>query len=60
MEDDFLGEPLDRVAESIATSSGRAGIQGVEARALAGDIRVSVQDDTQSRHVGHVVNERPG
>jgi hypothetical protein len=55
MEDDFPGEPLDQVALSARTAiaaaggaipSVNAGIQGVQARGLAGDIRVSIQNDT--------------
>jgi hypothetical protein len=55
MEDDFPGEPLDQVAlsaTSMAASAGTAnlsanpGIVGAEARGIAGNIRVSIQNDT--------------
>jgi hypothetical protein len=54
MEDDFPGEPLDQVALSASTAitltggagpSTGAGIQGAQARGLAGNIRVSIQND---------------
>ena len=55
MEDDFPGEPLEQVALSARTAitstgggvlSTGAGIQGVQARGLAGNITVSIQDVT--------------
>jgi hypothetical protein len=51
MQDDFPGEPLDQVALSARTaimSTGSAGIQGAGLQALAGDVRVSIQNDAQA------------
>jgi hypothetical protein len=62
MPHDFPGEPLDQVALSgrgMAASSGRAGLSGIEARALAGDLTVlSVQNDVPTG--GVIIADSPG
>jgi hypothetical protein len=56
MQDDFPGEPFDQVALSGRTSislgvRAAPAIQGAEASALAGDVSVSIQNDTATTGV---------